>query len=143
MLIASWDQPLDFPSEIQIQTITSCNAACVMCPYPKVSTEFPHERMDERLYNRILDECSREPGLRRIEPFLMNEAFTDNRIIDWIARTKQKVPHAMVTVTTNGSPLVPKVTDRLMRSGLDAIWFSFNGATPRPTRRSWASRTRA
>ena len=130
VLIASWDQPLDFPSEIQIQTITSCNAACVMCPYPQVSTEFPHERMDERLYNRILDECSREPGLRRIEPFLMNEAFTDNRIIDWIARAKQTVPHAMVTVTTNGSPLLPKVTDRLMRSGLDAIWFSFNGATP-------------
>ena len=130
VLIASWDQPLDFPSEIQIQTITSCNAACVMCPYPKVSTEFPHERMDERLYDRVLDECSREPGLRRIEPFLMNEPFTDNRMIDWIARTKQTVPHAMVTVTTNGSPLVPKVTDRLVRTGLDAIWFSFNGATP-------------
>ena len=35
----------------------------------------------------------------------------------------------MVTVTTNGSPLIPKVTDRLVRTGLDAIWFSFNGAT--------------
>jgi len=129
-LIASWDQPFDFPAEIQIQTITSCNASCVMCPYPVVSTEFPHERMDERLYDRILDECSREPRLRRIEPFLMNEAFTDSRMIDWIARAKQKVPHAMVTVTTNGAPLVPKVTDRLVRTGLDAIWFSFNGATP-------------
>jgi glycosyltransferase involved in cell wall biosynthesis len=130
VLIASWDQPLDFPSEIQIQTITSCNAACIMCPYPKVSTEFPRQRMDERLYNRILDECSWEPGLRRIEPFLMNEAFTDNRIIDWIARAKERAPHAMVTVTTNGSPLLPKITDRLVRTGLDAIWFSFNGATP-------------
>ena len=60
----------------------------------------------------------------------MNEPFTDNRMIEWIARAKQRVPHAMVTVTTNGSPLVPKVIDRLVRSGLDAIWFSFNGATP-------------
>ena len=57
-----------------------------MCPYPKVSTEFPHERMDERLYDQILDECAREPRLRRIEPFLKNEAFTDNRMVDWIAR---------------------------------------------------------
>jgi glycosyltransferase involved in cell wall biosynthesis/MoaA/NifB/PqqE/SkfB family radical SAM enzyme len=130
VMIASMDQPLDFPSEIQIQTITSCNAACVMCPYPEVSKEFALERMDERLFDRLLDECSREPGLKRIEPFLMNEAFTDNRIIDWIARAKQKAPHAMVTVTTNGSPLIPKVTDRLVRTGLDAIWFSFNGATP-------------
>jgi len=128
-LIESWDHPLDFPAEIQIQTITTCNAACIMCPYPEVSTEFAFDRMEEQLYDRILEECAREPGLRRIEPFLMNEAFTDSRIIDWIARAKRKVPHAMVTVTTNGAPLVPKVTDRLVRSGLDAIWFSFNGAT--------------
>lgn len=130
LMIATWDRPLEFPAEIQIQTITSCNASCVMCPYPKVSTEFPHERMDERLYERILDECAHEPRLRRIEPFLMNEAFTDNRVIDWIARAKERVPQAMVTVTTNGSPLIPKITDRLIRTGLDAIWFSFNGATP-------------
>jgi glycosyltransferase involved in cell wall biosynthesis len=69
VMIASMDQPLDFPSEIQIQTITSCNAACVMCPYPEVSKEFALERMDERLFDRLLDECSREPGLKRIEPF--------------------------------------------------------------------------
>jgi glycosyltransferase involved in cell wall biosynthesis/MoaA/NifB/PqqE/SkfB family radical SAM enzyme len=130
VLIAAMDQPLDFPSEIQIQTITTCNAACVMCPYPEVSKEFAFDRMDEQLYDRLLDECAREPGLKRIEPFLMNEAFTDNRIVDWIARAKQRAPHAMVTVTTNGSPLIPKVTDRLVHSGLDAIWFSFNGATP-------------
>lgn len=129
-LVASLDRPLDFPSEIQVQTVTTCNAACVMCPYPTVSKELPHERMDEALFDSILDECAQEPGLRRIEPFLMNEAFTDNRIVDWIARAKQRVPHARVTVTTNGAPLVPKVTDRLVRSGLDAIWFSFNGATP-------------
>ena len=31
--------------------------------------------------------------------------------------------------TTNGSLVRPEVTDRLVHSGLDAIWFSFNGAT--------------
>jgi radical SAM protein with 4Fe4S-binding SPASM domain len=35
----------------------------------------------------------------------------------------------MVTVTTNGSPVTRRVADRLVHSGLDAIWFSFNGAT--------------
>ena len=50
-------------------------------------------------------------------------------MVDWIALAKRRVPHAMVTVTTNGSLLTPKVTDRLVQSGLDGIWFSFNGAT--------------
>ncbi|MEM1323743.1 MAG: glycosyltransferase [Bacteroidota bacterium] len=118
-----------FPLEIQIQSNTRCNASCIMCPYPIVSKEFPHSRMSEELYLDILNQCSRESSLRRIEPFLMNDPFTDKRMVDWITMAKQFVPHAMVTLTTNGAPLVPKVADRLIHSGLDAIWFSFNGAT--------------
>ena len=77
--------------------------------------------MDLELYEKILGECSTEKGLWRIEPFLNNEPFTDTRMVDWIVMAKQRVPHAMVTVTTNGSLLPPKVTDRLVKSGLDGI----------------------
>ncbi|MCC6585165.1 MAG: glycosyltransferase [Bryobacterales bacterium] len=118
-----------FPLEIQIETNTACNATCVMCPYPEVSKELPQGRMDLELYQKILEECAAEKGVRRLEPFLNNEPFTDTRIVDLIAMAKKTVPHALVTVTSNGSLLPPKVTDRLIRSGLDAIWFSFNGAT--------------
>jgi glycosyltransferase involved in cell wall biosynthesis/MoaA/NifB/PqqE/SkfB family radical SAM enzyme len=127
--INSWDKRLDFPAEIQIQTTTLCNASCIMCPYPEVSKEFEAGKMQNEVFSKLLAECANEPGLRRIEPFLMNESFTDKRIIEFIKEAKTKVPHAMVTITTNGSPLVPQVTDKLITSGLDAIWFSFNGAT--------------
>ncbi|MBB4079910.1 glycosyltransferase involved in cell wall biosynthesis/MoaA/NifB/PqqE/SkfB family radical SAM enzyme [Lewinella aquimaris] len=128
--IQRFDGLPDFPVEIQIQTSTLCNATCVMCPYPEVSKEYPVGRMEEKLYRKIIEECANEPGLRRIEPFLMNEAFIDKRVPEWIKLAKDKVPHAAVTVTTNGTPLVPSVTDRLIASGIDAIWFSFNGAKP-------------
>jgi radical SAM protein with 4Fe4S-binding SPASM domain len=118
-----------FPAEIQIETNTACNATCVMCPYPEVSKEMKPGRMDAQLYEKILGECATEPAVWRLEPFLNNEPFTDVRMVDWIAMAKQRVPHAMVTVTTNGSLVTPKITDRLINSGLDAIWFSFNGAT--------------
>jgi radical SAM protein with 4Fe4S-binding SPASM domain len=118
-----------FPREIQIQTNTFCNATCVMCPYPKVSKEVTNGKMSEELYTEILAQCAHEPGVCRIEPFLMNEPFTDKRLVDFIAQAKRTVPHAWVTVTTNGSLVRPEVTDRLVHSGLDAIWFSFNGAT--------------
>lgn len=118
-----------FPLEIQIETNTACNATCVMCPYPEVTREVPQGRMDLPLYEKLLDECAGQRGLWRIEPFLNNEPFTDVRLVDWITLAKQRVPQAMVTVTTNGSLLFPRVTDRLVRSGLDAIWFSVNGAS--------------
>ncbi len=123
------DKEPEFPAEIQVETNTACNATCVMCPYPEVSKELPPGRMDLALYEKILYECAKEPALWRLEPFLNNEPFTDTRMVDWIGMAKQRVPRAMVTVTTNGSLVTPKVTDRLIHSGLDAIWFSFNGAT--------------
>jgi radical SAM protein with 4Fe4S-binding SPASM domain len=123
------DRLLSFPAEIQVETNTACNATCIMCPYPEVSKELPPGRMDLALYEKILSECSGERELWRIEPFLNNEPFTDTRMVDWIVLAKQRVPHAMITVTTNGSLVTPKVTDRLIHSGLDGIWFSFNGAT--------------
>jgi radical SAM protein with 4Fe4S-binding SPASM domain len=123
------DSYLPFPAEIQIETNTACNAKCIMCPYPEVSRELPPGKMDQELYENILRQCAQEKVLWRIEPFLNNEPFTDKRMVDWIALSKRLVPHAMVTVTTNGSLLGPEVTNRLVQSGLDAIWFSFNGAT--------------
>lgn len=119
----------DFPAEIQIETNTACNAKCVMCPYPEVTKEVQQGRMDQPLFEKLLDECARHRELWRIEPFLNNEPFTDVRLVDWIALAKARVPRAMVTVTTNGSLLFPRVTDRLVASGLDAIWFSVNGAS--------------
>jgi glycosyltransferase involved in cell wall biosynthesis/MoaA/NifB/PqqE/SkfB family radical SAM enzyme len=122
------DETPSFPIEIQIQTNTFCNATCVMCPHPEVKQEVSMGHMEESLYRDILLQCAAEPGLKRIEPFLMNEPFTDKRLLDWIALAKETVPHADVTVTTNGALVTPAVSDRLVRSGLDAIWFSFNGA---------------
>ncbi len=118
-----------FPLEIQIETNTACNATCIMCPYPEVSKELPAGRMDRALYDSILDQCASEPSVWRLEPFLNNEPFTDVRMVEWIALAKQRVPQALVTVTTNGSLVTPKIADRLVQSGLDAIWFSFNGST--------------
>lgn len=118
-----------FPLEIQIETNTACNATCVMCPYPEVTREVPQGRMDQALYEKLLDECAGQRELWRIEPFLNNEPFTDVRLVDWIELAKRRVPQALVTVTTNGSLLFPRVADRLVKSGLDAIWFSVNGAS--------------
>ena len=122
-------EELDFPAEIQVETNTACNATCIMCPYPEVSKELPQGRMSVEMYDDILRQCEGQPHLWRIEPFLNNEPFTDTRMCDFLARTKARLPHIMLTVTTNGSLLFPKVTDQLVKTGLDGIWFSFNGAT--------------
>lgn len=122
-------EELDFPAEIQVETNTACNATCIMCPYPEVSKELPQGRMSVEMYDDILRQCEGQRHLWRIEPFLNNEPFTDTRMCELLARTKSRLPHIMLTVTTNGSLLFPKVTDQLVKTGLDGIWFSFNGAT--------------
>ncbi len=122
-------EELEFPAEIQVETNTACNATCIMCPYPEVSKELPQGRMSLEMYDDILRQCEGQRHLWRLEPFLNNEPFTDTRMCELIARTKARLPHITLTVTTNGSLLFPKVTDQLVKTGLDGIWFSFNGAT--------------
>ena len=71
----------EFPQEIQIQTITYCNAKCQMCPYSKVYKNISHGKIKMNNYKRLLDECSEhKQSVKNFKPFLMNEPLIDKRL---------------------------------------------------------------
>ena len=116
-----------FPRNVQIQTLTGCNGACVFCPYPRTVESQPKGFMSEELFRKIVDEIATHP-VRRVSPYLMNEPFLDPRLLDRIAYIRKKAPKARVVVTTNGSRLSPEVCERLLESGgLHALCISFQG----------------
>ncbi|MES0447168.1 MAG: hypothetical protein ABUJ92_11535, partial [Desulfobacterales bacterium] len=46
-----------FPNTVRIETTNACNAKCVICPHRNMQR--PVRYMDDALYNRIIDECSK------------------------------------------------------------------------------------
>ena len=71
---------LDFPIEIQIQTINACNGSCLMCPNSQIKKQ-KIETMSEELFNKIIREIIGENSrLRYVDLYLQNEPLMDKDI---------------------------------------------------------------
>ncbi|MBN2143229.1 MAG: glycosyltransferase [Candidatus Aureabacteria bacterium] len=112
------------------QTISKCNASCGFCPYPSVSPDLPHGRMEEDLFLKILDDCQPyQEHLINLIPGLMNEPLLDKQLIQKITIMKRRFPRACVHFLTNGSLIDEKCGDEILDSPLDWIGISFFGHT--------------
>jgi len=115
-----------FPEIVQIQTTSSCNARCIICPYYKSSKNNPSGIMDIKLFNKIINECKDYP-LKIINLFLMNEPLMDKRLPKLISIIKDKIPTTKVDISTNASLLTEKMSHQLLDSNLDSITLSIHG----------------
>lgn len=117
---------LDFPSEVQIQTQTRCNSRCLMCPYCNTFKKVSHGKMNVKLYKKIIDECS-SYNVDQFKPFLMNEPLIDSRLPNLIKYARKKLPKTVIGFSTNGQLLTEKMADEIIDSGINEVWFNFNG----------------
>jgi radical SAM protein with 4Fe4S-binding SPASM domain len=128
------DEP--FPRWIQLQTINACQASCVMCPYPTYRTVFPRGRMDDALFDRIVDEIVSRPEARTFIPMLQNEPFLDKRLFDRVRRVKEQSGGRIeVELVTNGAFLTDENIGRIRESGLDVLDISLDALSRETYRR--------
>jgi anaerobic magnesium-protoporphyrin IX monomethyl ester cyclase len=118
---------MNFPKYISIQTTSICNASCVFCPYPETKNLFAPKIMDERLFKKIIDECSGYHNIERLILYMNNEPLTDPYLIERINYSKRILPWVNLHILTNGSMLDDETADNLINSGLDWIGISFQG----------------
>ncbi len=121
----------DAPQNVQIQTISGCNANCIFCPNKKTELEIPvGRRMDWDLYRSIVDQAV-ELGVRRISPYLMNEPLMDPEFPERAATiAKRKKPWQFSKVNSHGGMLSERMAKGILDSGLDRINFSVHGLDP-------------
>lgn len=103
-------------NQIQIQTKTGCNLKCPMCPLSRITQ--PVLTLSGKLFTKILKELSNIDYKERISLYLMNEPFRDERLIDMIAETRERLPDVRINISTNG--IIPTIDDmkRLKEVGL-------------------------
>ena len=116
-----------FPSAIQIQTTSLCNASCIFCGWKNTRKSLPQGQMEESLFRKIADECGRN-FVTRISPYLMNEPLIDKDLPRRIAYLSKRVkPWTKIKLSTNGALLTPEVSERLIDAGLRRLWVSVQG----------------
>ncbi len=76
-----------FPSIIELQTMSFCNANCIVCPYR--SMDIKPIRMDDEHLVKILNEIEEhKDSVDRVIPYLNNEPSFDKRLLDILRHIK-------------------------------------------------------
>jgi radical SAM protein with 4Fe4S-binding SPASM domain len=111
------------PVEYIVETTAKCNLYCPMCPRET------HKQPKEDMADQIFETLVRESG-RTAEHMMLiglGEPFMDRKIFDRIEYCER---HNISTLlSTNGTFLDEKTADRLLRTPLEHITLSFDGAT--------------
>ena len=117
---------IDFPNHIHIETQAICNAACSFCPYPDL--ERKGQVMPTALFEKIIDDLCAIPKLHRFQlsPFKVNEPLMETRLYQFLALIQDKLPNAVITLTTNASLLNKEHINNLSEQNLGYLWILFN-----------------
>jgi len=113
------------PGEIAIETTSSCNAKCVMCPRSIGKTR-PAGVMDLKLFYKIIENCEKIEK-KDIGLSVFGEPLVDPYFFQRLEYVKKK--GFKVNFFTNGSLLDKEKAGRLIELKCDSITFSIDGFT--------------
>jgi tetratricopeptide (TPR) repeat protein len=122
---------MDFPQHVHLETMASCNAACVFCPYPTLARQ--GEKMPDELIAKIIGDLSDIPRDLpfHLSPFKVNEPFLDVRLFDILHQVNDRLPQAALTLTSNATPITARSLDQLEAvRNIGYLWISFNDHRP-------------
>jgi Radical SAM superfamily/Iron-sulfur cluster-binding domain len=119
------------PSRLYIECTAACNISCDQaCCAPETGITRTRQAgmLDFDLFRRVVDEAG--PSLARIDFFNYGEAFLHKRAVEMCEYIKSAFPHVYLYTSTNGLAFSDEQVRRLIRSGIDEVTFSIDGATP-------------
>jgi len=120
-------RPITHLARVYVELTNTCNLDCAMC-IRNVWDE-PLGWMSDQTFHHVIDE------LKKISPrptiFLggFGEPLSHPKLIKWVQQLKDV--GATVELITNGTLLDQTMILRLAESGLDVLWVSIDGATPK------------
>jgi len=119
------------PSRLYIECTAACNISCAQaCCAPETGITRTRQAgmLDFDLFRRVVDEAG--PSLVRIDFFNYGETFLHKSAVEMCEYIKSSFPHIYLYTSTNGLAFNEEQIRRLVRSGIDEVTFSIDGATP-------------
>ena len=118
------------PSRLYIECTAACNISCAQaCCAPETGITRTRQAgmLDFDVFRRVVDEAG--PSLGRIDFFNYGETFLHRRAVEMCEYIKGRFPHIYLYTSTNGLAFNEDQVRRLVRSGIDEVTFSIDGAT--------------
>ena len=123
------DVDLDYPGGVHLETWAKCNAACVFCPYSTLARK--GVKMSDALIEKVLTDLEDIPQPFYFTPSKVNEPFLDKRMLPLLEHINTRLPNAILTLFSNGTPITGDKIDRISRlSNVEHLWISLNDHRP-------------
>ena len=119
------------PTRLYVECTAACNISCFQaCCAPETGITRTRQAgmLDFDLFRRVVDEAA--PTLVRLDFFNYGETFLHKRAVEMCEYVKARYPHVYLYTSTNGLAFTEASVARLVRSGIDEVTFSIDGATP-------------
>lgn len=114
------------PKQLALETVSHCNAACIMCPYPTMTRH--KGTMSAEAHRQIVDSVAAWGApITVISHAGLGEPLVDKRLHEKVAYERKVFPDAEVAVFTNASLLTEKRARELHEAGVGRISVSLNG----------------
>lgn len=117
-----------FPKALEIQTMSSCNGMCTICPYCDIRDSISHGIMKKSLFEKIINQIKTPWGIKII-PYFNNEPFLDPYFIDRLKYINKICPGSEIEISTNVSLLNGDVQNKLMGIEIRDLRMSVFGFT--------------
>jgi len=117
-------------SKIQLQTISTCSANCVFCPFAESWHKDNPGKMEHKLFKKLMKELEEAPEFKTFCPYLMNEPLMDTRVLDWCKEFYDMYPDKTIELSCNPSYLTEKNIKKIHKVFKDhdhSIPISFHG----------------
>ena len=115
---------VNYPKFIEIETMSGCNAKCIMCPVP---TQKRKGIIKDNLFTKIVDEISHYKDWINFVSLSRNgEPLLDKKLPSRVKQLKD-AGIKYVSFSTNASLLTREKGKELLESGLDELRISIDG----------------
>ena len=117
-----------FPFYVNIETVNTCNARCIMCGIDFDNK--PTQLIDDELFVRITEELGEwSHHVRKVNLFFDCEPLIDKKLHKRVKALKDAGIDT-VTIATNASILSAKRSEELIEAGLDEVYISIDSMDP-------------
>ena len=122
---------LGYPYFVHVETLASCNAACVFCPYPGLARK--GTRMSDELIEKIVQDLTAIPKDLpfTFAPYKVSEPFLEVRLFGIMDLVARKLPGAKIYLSSNAAPMTDSKMDGLaLQKNVGVLNLSINSDDP-------------
>ena len=102
---------------VELEINSMCNRKCGYCP--NITDKRPPAYMDQKLFEKIIDELGSIGFEGRISYHFYGEPLLDKRLPSFVHYTKKRVPNSRTEIYSNGDFLTLEMFRDYLRLGLD------------------------